>query len=829
MGTFWHDLLHGARLLARKPGFTAIAILTLALGIGGSTSIFSVVYGVLLRPLPYPNAERIVRVFEVTAKGHHIAFSDPDFEDMRDQSTSFQNLVEFADYGLEPVGRDVEPTLARVVHVSRGFFDVMGVHPLIGGFPADQLHVGGTPVVLISYGFWKQHLGGTPDFRSKHLSLENHLVTIVGVLPAGFDFPNQAQIWVPRELTPIDPYRTGHNYNVIGRLQSGTTLAAAQSEATGIARRLKQRYGNDCDMTDAALVPLQEQIVGGTRPALLILLGAVGLLLLVACANVANLLLAQAAGRQRELAVRVALGATRKHLTAQFVAESLLLSMGGTVLGLPLAVWGVKALLALEPGKLPRAQEIGVHPAVLAFAAGVATLTAVGLGLVTAIRASYRDTQEALKGGERTQTGGASSHRLRKLLMGAQVAVTLVLLIGASLLGRSFFRLLAVNPGFRTQNIVTMDLLGVAPNVDLQNLKPAGRAALANETQFLSTLLNRLRAMPGVEQVGGINGLPMTGGGADGSFLVLTGTEKFNNLDDLVHYFNVYHGDPARVGHAEYRVAGPGYFTAMGIPLLRGRLFDHRDGADTPPVAVISQSLAQAQWPGQDPLGKQIEYGNMDLDMRPITIVGVVGDVRDTSLDVKPAPTFYVDFRQRPNAVNSFTVVIHTSRPATAIVPIARSIEQGLRSDLPVRFDTIDHVIAASVADRQFNLLLLGAFALTALIVALMGVYGVVAYLVSQRTKEIGIRMALGAQTSDVVRMIAGEGLKIIIVGAAVGVAGALALTRLLQSLLFGVSAADPTTFIAASLLILAAGLTACYVPARRAARIDPIAALREQ
>ncbi|MDE3136067.1 MAG: ABC transporter permease [Acidobacteriota bacterium] len=829
MGRFWNDLRHGARLLGRKPGFTAIAVLTLALGIGGSTSIFSVVYGVLLRPLPYPGADRIVRVFEVTAKGHHIAFSDPDFEDMRDQSTSFQNLVEFADYGLEPVGGDVEPRLARVAHVSRGFFDVMGVHPLVGGFPADQLHVGGTPMVLVSYGFWKQYLGGTPDFRSKHLSIENHLAVIAGVLPAGFDYPDHAQIWAPRELTPIDPYRTGHNYNVIGRVKSGTTLATAQAEASGIARRLKQKYGNDCDMTDAALVPLEEQIVGQARPALLILLGAVGLLLLVGCANVANLLLAQAAGRQRELAVRVALGATRGHLSAQFVSESLLLSAGGALLGLPVAIWGVSALLALEPGKLPRAAEVGVHPTVLVFAAGLAILTAVGLGLVTAMRASGRDTQEALKGGERTQTGGASSHRLRMVLMGGQVAVTLVLLIGAGLLGRSFFRLLSVDPGFRTRDIVTMDLLGVGPNVDLQNLQPAGRAALANETQFLSTLLNRLRAVQGVEQAGGINGLPMTGEGADGGFIVLAGSEKIVNLDELNHLFTVYHGDPARMGHAEYRIASPGYFTAMGIPLLQGRLFGESDGADTPPVGVISQSLAQAQWPGQNPIGKLIEYGNMDLDLRPITIVGVVGDVRDTSLDVNPSPTFYVDYRQRPNAVNDFTVVMHTRRSAGLIVPIARSIEHELRSDLPVRFDTIGGVISATVADRQFNLLLLGAFALTALILALMGVYGVVSYLVSQRTKEIGIRIALGAETGDVVRMVAKEGLRVIVAGAAVGVAGALALTRLLQSLLFGVSVADPLTFVAVVALIVAAGLAACYVPARRAARVDPIAALREQ
>jgi putative ABC transport system permease protein len=829
VGTFLRNLKFTSRTLGRSPGFTAIALLTLALGIGGSTAIFSVVNGVLLQPLPYPHPQRIVRVFEVTARGNHISFSDPDFEDLRDQAGGIAGLAEFAG-GLEPVGGDVQPTLARVAIVSRDFFDVMGVHPLAGGgFPADQLHVGGTPMVLVSYGFWQQYLGGVRDFQSKHISVEHQLASIAGVMPAGFTFPSNTQIWLPREQYPIDPYRTGHNWQVIGRVKASTTLAVARAEASGIAKRSKQKYGNDSDMVDAALVPLQEQMVGSTRPALLILLGAVGLLLLVACANVANLLLAQAAGRQRELAVRVALGATRKHLVGQFVTESLLLSLGGALLGLPVAIWGVRALLAIEPGKLPRAAEIGVHPAVLVFAAGLAVLTAVGLGLVTALRAAGRDVQESLKGGQRTQTGGASSHRLRLVLMGAQVAVTLVLLVGAALLGRSFLRLLDVNPGFHTQNIVTMDLLSIRPNIDLEHPRPGDDAARANVVNFIDNLFERLRAVPGVEQVGGINALPLSGGSADGGFLVLNPTDKVTNLDELTRLFAAYHGDPARLGHAQYRVASAGYFHAMGIPLLRGRLFDQRDGAGTPPVGVISQSLAETQWPGQNPLGKLIEYGNMDLDLRPITIVGVVGDVRDASLDSKPRPTFYVDYRQRPMGMQDLSVVMQATRPAAAIIPVARSIEHEMRSDLPVRFDTMEHILSASVADRQFNLLLLGIFALTALVVALMGVYGVGSYLVAQRTKEIGIRMALGAETGDVVKMIAGQGLRVIFAGVAVGVAGALALTRLLQSFLYGVTVSDPATFAGVAALVAAAGLLACYVPARRAARVDPITALREQ
>ncbi len=571
------------------------------------------------------------------------------------------------------------------------------------------------------------------------------------------------------------------------------------------------------DVKGVTLVRLQEQMVGRMRPALLILLGAVGLLLLVACANVANLLLAQAARRRRELAVRVALGASRSQLISQFVAETLLLSVAGSLLGFPLAIWSVRALLALEPGKLPRAAEVGVHPGVIGFAAGVAILTALGLGLVTALRAFTGDIQESLKGGERTQTGGASSHRMRLLLMGAQVAVTLVLLIGAGLLARSLFRLLAVHAGFRTNHIVTMDLLDVWPET------PADKTHLV---EVLSGLGDRLGAVPGIENVGVVSALPLTGLGQNGGYLVVSGNETFSNLRELAQVFMGLAHDPSRTGHAEYRVASAGYFRAMGIPLLRGRLFEASDGPDSPNVAVVSQSFANRQWPGQDALGRKIEFGNMDLDLRPFTIVGVVGDVRDRSLDSAVLPALYSCYRQR--TANNFTVVMQTMRPAADIVPIARQIEHDMEPSLPVRFGTIRQIVSASVADEQFNALLLGIFALTALIVALMGVYGVGSYLVSQRTKEIGIRMALGAQKGDVVRMITGEGLRVILVGAAVGIVGALALTRVLEGLLFGVTAADPLTFIAVAALVIAAGLAACYVPARRAAQVDPMAALRE-
>ncbi|MDE3136068.1 MAG: ABC transporter permease [Acidobacteriota bacterium] len=817
MGAFWHDLRHGARLLARNPGFTIIAVVTLALGIGGSTAIFSVVDSVLLRPLPYRKPDQIVRVFEVTEHGDHSRLSDPDFQAYRQQVSGFFGLAEY-NSDLEPILGGTEPTLATVAAVSQDFFKVMGVEPTLGReLLPSELHEGGAPAVLVSYAFWQRFLGGERDFGSRHLSVSGHLVTIVGVMPPGFSFPGDTEIWFPREISSVSTYPTGHNWLGIGRLKDGVSLATAQAEANSVAQRLRQQYGEMADVKGVTLVRLQEEMVGSTRPALLILLGAVGLLLLVACANVANLLLAQAARRQRELAVRVALGANRSQLISQFVAEALLLSGAGSVLGFPVATWAVRILVAIEPGKLPRAHEIGVHPGVIGFAAGVAVLTALGLGVVTALRAFTDEVQESLKGGERTQTGGASSHRMRLLLMGAQVAVTLVLLIGAGLLARSLFRLLSVHAGFRTDHVVTMDLLDVWPDT------PAEKTHLV---EVLSGLIQRLGAVPGIESVGVVSALPLTGLGSHGGYLVMRGNETFSSLNEFARVYMGLTHDPSRTGQAEYRVASTGYFRAMGIPLLRGRLFEASDGPDSPHVAVVSQSFANKQWPGENPLGQQIEFGNMDLDLRPFTVVGVVGDVRDRSLDAGSLPTLYSCYRQRRS--NNFTVVIQTTRPSAEIVPIARQIEREIEPDLPARFGTIRKIVSASVADEQFNVLLLGIFALTALLVALMGVYGVGSYLVSQRTKEIGIRMALGAQKGDVVRMITGEGLRVILAAAVVGVGGALALARVLASLLFGVTAADPLTFIAVVVLVVVTGLAACYVPARRAAQIDPMAALRE-
>lgn len=817
MPSFWQDLSHGIRLLARRPGFTAIAMLTLALGIGGATAIFNVVDGVLLRPLPYPHPDRIVRLFEVTRRGIDSRWADPNFEDLRRQVGAFDGLAEF-NSDLEPVAGGSQPTLVTVAAVSRDFFHVMGVQPERGRiFSAAQLHLGGTPMVLVSHGFWQRFLGGKPDFGARHLSLSGHDVTIVGVMPAGFDYPNGADIWFPRELAPTTSYRISHAWLAIGRLRPGVRLAAARAEASAVARRLRREYGESTDMTDVELVRLEDQIVGNARPALLALVGAVGLLLLVACANVANLLLAQAAGRQQELAVRVAVGASRRHLAGQFIAESLLLSVGATLIGLPVAVWGARALVALGDAELPRAAEVRLHPEVLVFAAAAAMATAVALGLVTALRAAGGDVQECLKGSDRTQTGGRSSHRARAVLLGAQIAVTLVLLVGAMLLGRSLFGLLEVHAGFEPGHVLTMDLLDVWPET------PAEKTHLVS---VLESLAIRLRALPGVEDVGVVSALPLSGLARNGGYLVLGPNETFSSFQQFGQTYLRLRQDSTRAGHAEYVVASGGYFQAMRIPLLRGRLFQPGDGPDAPSVAVVSQAFAQAQWPGQDPLGKRIEFANMDADLTPFTVVGVVGDVRDRNLDAAPLPMFYSDFRQR--AANNFSVVLRSSRPAADLVPLAREIEQSVEPDLPVRFLTMSQIVSASTADRRFNLVLLAIFAIAALAVALMGVYGSGAYLVSLRSKEIGIRVALGAEPGEVVRRIVGQGMRVILAGAAFGVAGALAFSRLLASLLYGVRPTDPLTFAAVAALVVAGGFLATYLPARRAARVDPVAVLRQ-
>jgi putative ABC transport system permease protein len=824
MNTLFQDLRYGSRMLARDPGATLVMTLTLALAIGANTAIFSVVYGVLLRPLPYPKPDQIVSVSEVAADGHRMNLTDPNFDDLRASNHSLGGMAEY-DNVITTIVAGSEPARVGAAAVSRDFFQVMGVAPLLGReFAPEELHPGAAPVVLVSYGYWRQHLGASADLSSIKLKNEDKTYSVVGVLPPGFSFPDDTEFWIPRELFEHLPSRTAHNWQVVARLRGGATLAEARSELSSIAHRLKQQFGSDIDMTDASVEPLRESLTGNVRPALLILLGAVGFLLLVGCANVANLVLARAAARERELAIRTALGAGRGRLVRQFLAESLLLALAGGAVGVLAAVWGVNALVALAPPNLPRLGEVSINVPVLVFALGLSVLVATGLGVLTSLRATSGDPQGALAEGGRGSAGSLGSQRLGRLLVAWQLAITLVLLAGAGLLGRSLLRVLSIDPGYRIENIVTMELEtpAAATPADSPALFPMFSSRPVN---FVNALFERLHTISGVEQVGGSTVLPL---GSrfypDGTFLLLDREPVIKTPEDADRLFQT-----APTGHADFCVASEGYFRALGIPLLRGRLFGDRDTADAPHVAIISQSLARATWPKEDPLGRTIEFGNMDGDFRLLTIVGIVGDVRNSSLETPPAPTVYVNYRQRLRGGRDFSIVLQTGGDTSATAAAARDIVRELDPEAVPRFRTFQQVFAASTGTRRFNLNLVGAFAATALLLAMTGIYGVMAYWVERRTREIGVRMALGAMPIDVLRLVLGYGLRTIGAGATFGLAGSMVLTRTMQSLLFGVSPTDPATLLFVTLLLAAVALLASYIPARQATKVDPMVALRHE
>lgn len=808
------DCRYGARQLRKNPGATAIMIFTLAQAIGATTAIFSVVYGVLLRPLPYTEPNRIMAVFEVNSNGTWSRLADPNFDDFRDQNHSFQAIAKYA-ANIAAVSGASQPTRTTVASVSPDFFKALGVQPIIGrGFTASEAKKGAAPVVLVSYGYWEQYLGTSPDLSQSHLKIDNAAFSVVGVLPAGFQFPPDVGLWLPADLDGENPSRTSHNYRALGRLRDGVTVAQANGDISAIARRIHDTSSEQGDylLKDGVVVPLQDSITGEARSPLLVLLGAVGFLLLVACANVANLLLAQASVRERELAVRSALGAARGRLIRQFLTEAFLLSLIGGGLGVLGAYSGVAGLVALAPENLPRLDNVSISIPVLVFALLLSTAVAAGLGVFTAARATSGDLHKALVEGGRGNAGSQSSQRVGRVIVAAQIAITLVLVVGAGLLGRSLMKVLEVNPGFRVDKIVTMDVS--LPWVEDPKVK-AGQAV------FYSNLIDRLKQLPGVRKVGATSGLPMDGGLPDGMFLLMTQSEVPKSFDG----FEVLMRQKERIGNADFCAASDAYFEVLGIPLIRGRIFDLRDGADSPHVAVISDSLARDRWPGQDPIGHTIEFGNMDGDLRLLTIVGIVGDVHEYGLDAPPRPTVYVNLFQRPRA--AITVTMLSDADTQLVTSAARGILHDLNPEIPARFRTFSQVYSASLGSRRFNLILIGFFGIAALLLATAGVFGVMAYSVSRRTREIGVRVALGAGYSDVLRMILGQGLRTIFIGVAVGLAGSLALTRTVESLLFGVTATDPLTFAAVILLLVSAALLACYIPARRATRVDPMVALR--
>jgi putative ABC transport system permease protein len=811
------DGRYGLRQLRKNPGFTVVAVLTLALGIGATTAIFSVVYGVLLRPLPYPRPDRIAAVYEVTSKGRPSRLADPNFGDFHDQNHSFQAMAKYRD-GVVSVSGGTQPTRTKAATVSPEFSRVFGVQPVLGrDFSVNDAKKGAGPTALISHDYWKQHLGSPPDLSQSHLKIDGTVFSVIGVLPAGFRFPADVDLWLPADLEGQNSSRTSHNYRAVGRLRDGVTLEQANRDISAIARRIHESSSEQGDylLNDGMVVALQESITDRARSPLLVLLGAVGFLLLVACANVTNLLLAQASSRERELAIRSALGAARGRLIRQFLTEAFLLSLAGGSLGVLGAFAGVAGLVRLAPENLPRLDSVSINIPVLLFAFVLSAAVAAGLGAFTAARATSGDPREGLTeggAGSRSQAGSPRSQRVGRIIVAAQIAITLVLVIGAGLFGRSLLKVLDVNPGFRVDHIVTMDVaLPWATDP----------AVKAGQGMFFANLIDRLKQIPGVRKVGATSGLPIDGGLPDGGFLLLAPHEEPRTMEALRALFQ----QKERLGIADFCVATDGYFQALAIPLIRGRLFDERDGANAPHVAVISASLARDRWPGQDPIGRTIEFGNMDGDLRLLTIVGIVGDVGYYGLDVPPRPTVYVNLFQRPRA--SISVTMLSDADTQLVAPAARGILQELNPEIPARFRTLSEVYSASLGSRRFNVVLVGFFAITALLLATAGVFGVMAYAVSRRTREIGVRVALGAHPGDALRMILGQGLRTVLVGVVFGIGAALTLTRTVASLLFGVTPTDPVTFGSVTLLLVAAALLACYIPARRATKVDPVVALR--
>ena len=824
METLIKDLRYGIRSLARRPGFTAITILTLALGIGASTAIFSVVDGVLLRSLPYPDAEQIVQLREVNERGGRMAFAEPNFTDVRARSHSFAGVAQYTGE-LTTITGGSEPVRASTYTVSADFFNVLGVKPLLGRtFAPEESKAGGARVAVVSYGFWQRLLGAKSDLTGTSLRVMNENLNVIGVMPAGFAFPRTAEIWIPREMFPAEISRSAHNWSVVARLRPNVTVEQAYADVSALSKQLKQEFRKDMDAVDFTVIPQHEYMVGNVRGALLMIFAAVGFLLLVACANVANLLLAQVTTRQREFSVRAALGATRWRLARQFITENLLLVLIAGALGVLFAFWGVNLLLSLNQQALPRASEIGVNARVIGFTLGLSVLIAVVLGIVPLLRFTTKDVEANLReaGGG---TLGYAGQRSRNLLLVAQTALTLILLVGAGLLGKSFYRLLQIDPGFRTESAVAMELSLPSPPTDESRyqklMQSYGRLmergeAPAEDTKFTAEeerqrlfqqqLLDRLSNTPGVIAVGTINSLPLSGDGADGNFLV-------NN-------------NPARQGHADYRLASSGYFAAMGIPLLRGRTFDATDQVNVPNAAVVSQSFAKKYFANEEVFGQTIQFGNMDGDLRLLHIVGVVGDVHDSGVDVAVGPTVYGNALQRLPS-STWNLVARTQAEPGSLVPVMRETVRSLDSQLPLKFRTLDQVFSSSLDQRRFSLVIFGVFGVAALLLAALGIYGVTAYVVTQRTREIGIRMALGARMSDVLKMVLGYAMTLVVIGTILGLAGAFAVTRVMSSLLFAVTPTDLVTFVAVPVVLLLVALLACLIPARRATKVDPLVTLR--
>ena len=817
MTALHQDIRYGVRALLKTPGFTAVAVIVLALGIGANTAIFTVVNAVLLRPLPYPDSDRLVMLWETNPRFQigidTLPVTHGNFMDWREQNGVF-DYVSALGVGRWNLTGSGEPERISGASVSANFFKLMGAEPKLGrAFGDDEDKPGASKVVVIGHALWQQRFAGQPDVIGRTMTLDGESYTVIGVAPERFQFPRakdlpyfvgvatQTDLWRPMILGEdfVNKSRANHQLSVMAKLKPGVTRERAQSEMTAIAERLEQSYPDSNQGIGVKVVALNEQVVGNVRPALWLMMGAVALVLLIACANVANLLLARSAARQREIAIRTALGASRGRVVRQLLTEAMLLAIVAAVAGTLLSLWGIKAMLSLSREAMPRAYEVGVDARVLGFAVAIAMLTSVLFGLTPALQNSKVNLSESLKEGARGLAGGRRANRVRSVLVIAEVALSVVLLIGAGLMIKSLAGILKVDPGFNPDNTVTM-------NIALLGSKyPSATRQIA----FFQDVTHRVEVLPGVQSVGLISSAPLSGGVYAGGFSIKdrAGPEA----DDLV---------------ADRRMISPEYFNALGIPLLKGRGFSDRDDQNSPGVVVVSESWARRFLPHDDPLDKRIKLGGRDSTRPWLSIVGVAGDIRDTALESDAKPCVYIPYPQFPSS--GMTLVV---RAAVDPKPLIHAIRDGVWAvdkDQPVTdIKTMDQSIADSVSPRRFNAMLLAIFASLALVLASVGIYGVMAYSVTQRTHEIGIRVALGARALDVIELVVGRGMALVLTGVAIGLAGAVALTRVMTSLLYGVSATDPLTFAGVSLLLVAVALLASYIPARRATKVDPMIALR--
>jgi predicted permease len=790
----------------------------LALGIGANTAIFTVVNAVLLRPLPYTGSEQLVMLWETNPRFQigvdTLPVTHGNFMDWREQNGAFEyvSALGVGRWNLTDAG---EPERISGASVSPNFFRLMGIEPTLGrAFRGDEEKPGAGKVIVISRSLWQRRFAGEPDVIGKTMTLDGESYTVIGVAPESFQFPRakelpyfmgvstQTDLWRPMTLGDdfVNRTRANHQLCVMAKLKPGVTRERAQSEMTAIAERLEQSYPDSNQGIGVKVVPLSEQVVGNVKAALWVLMGAVALVLLIACANVANLLLARSSARQKEIAIRTALGASRVRVLRQLLTEALLLSLTAAVVGTLLSLWSIRAMLSLSRENLPRASEIGVDVRVLGFTVAIAMLTSVIFGLAPALQASKINLSESLKEGSRGLSGRQRSNRVRSLLVISEIALSLVLLISAGLMIKSLASLLKVDPGFKPFNTVTM-------HIPLLGSKYPG---VNQQIAFFQEVTRRIEALPGAQSVGLISSAPLSGGVYAGGFSI-EGRVLTSETDDLV---------------ADRRMISPEYFNALGIPLLKGRAFTDRDDQAATGVVVVSESWARRFLPNEDPVGKRIKLGGRDSTRPWLSIVGIAGDVRDTALESDPRPCVYIPYPQFPSS--DMTLVVRAAFDPKLLISSIRDEVWVVDKEQPVtEVKTMDQYLDDSVSPRRFNAMLLAIFASLALVLASVGIYGVMAYSVTQRTHEIGIRVALGAQSSQVIKLVIGRGMSLVLVGVMIGLAGALALTRVMTSLLYGVSATDPTTFAVVAALLVAVALIACYIPARRATKIDPMVSLR--